>query len=34
LRFANATEGWALDVTQNLWATSDGGDHWSRLPAR
>jgi len=28
LNFANATDGWALDVSGNLWTTSDGGDHW------
>ena len=28
MTFANATDGWALDVNQNLWTTSDGGDHW------
>jgi photosystem II stability/assembly factor-like uncharacterized protein len=28
MSFADATDGWALDVNQNLWTTSDGGDHW------
>ena len=28
MSFANATDGWALDVNQDLWTTSDGGDHW------
>jgi BNR/Asp-box repeat len=28
MTFANATDGWALDVNQSLWTTSDGGDHW------
>jgi photosystem II stability/assembly factor-like uncharacterized protein len=28
LSFASATDGWALDVSGNLWTTSDGGDHW------
>jgi photosystem II stability/assembly factor-like uncharacterized protein len=32
IRFADTTNGWALDVSGNVWATNDGGDHWSRLP--
>ena len=33
LAFANANDGWALDNSQRLWTTSDGGDHWqSRAP--
>lgn len=28
LSFASATDGWALDLSENLWTTSDGGDHW------
>jgi photosystem II stability/assembly factor-like uncharacterized protein len=28
LSFANATDGWVLDISENLWTTSDGGDHW------
>jgi photosystem II stability/assembly factor-like uncharacterized protein len=28
MSFATATDGWALDVNQGLWTTSDGGDHW------
>ena len=28
LTFANATDGWALDNSQTVWTTSDGGDHW------
>jgi photosystem II stability/assembly factor-like uncharacterized protein len=28
LSFANATDGWAVDNSSNVWTTSDGGDHW------
>lgn len=28
LTFANATDGWALDNSQIVWTTSDGGNHW------
>lgn len=33
IRFANATEGWAVDVDKNIWITVDGGDHWALGPA-
>jgi photosystem II stability/assembly factor-like uncharacterized protein len=26
--FANATDGWAVDNSSNVWTTSDGGNHW------
>jgi len=32
LRFANADDGWALDVYQNIWSTHDGGATWQQLP--
>ena len=28
MAFANANDGWAVDVSGVVWATSDGGDHW------
>jgi photosystem II stability/assembly factor-like uncharacterized protein len=31
IRFANETDGWALDVNRNVWFTNDGGDHWTQL---
>lgn len=30
VRFANAEDGLALDVSRNIWTTSDGGDHWTQ----
>jgi len=31
IRFGNATDGWALDVNQYIWATTDGGNHWIQV---
>jgi photosystem II stability/assembly factor-like uncharacterized protein len=30
VRFCSASDGWALDAQGYIWATSDGGDHWTR----
>jgi photosystem II stability/assembly factor-like uncharacterized protein len=30
IRFCSASDGWALDPQSYIWATSDGGDHWTR----
>ena len=30
LRFADASDGWALDATGEVWATHDGGQTWAR----
>jgi photosystem II stability/assembly factor-like uncharacterized protein len=32
IRFANADDGWALDVYQIVWFTHDGGATWQQLP--
>jgi photosystem II stability/assembly factor-like uncharacterized protein len=32
IRFANGTDGWALDSAQTIWATIDGGAHWTPVP--
>ena len=32
-RFANASDGWAMDAAQTtIWSTMDGGASWTRLP--
>jgi len=33
IQFGNANDGWALDVNQYIWATTDGGSTWTQLPA-
>jgi photosystem II stability/assembly factor-like uncharacterized protein len=33
LRFPDLAAGWALDVNQYIWATSDAGNTWTQLPA-
>ena len=30
IRFCSATDGWAVDGQHYIWATTDGGDHWTR----
>jgi photosystem II stability/assembly factor-like uncharacterized protein len=31
IRFCSASDGWALDIQNTVWATSDGGRHWTRM---
>jgi hypothetical protein len=31
LQFANLADGWALDVNQYIWATTDGGSTWTQV---
>jgi photosystem II stability/assembly factor-like uncharacterized protein len=31
IRFDNANDGWALDVNQYIWASTDGGSHWTQV---
>jgi len=31
IRFDNANDGWALDVNQYIWASTDGGNHWTQV---
>jgi photosystem II stability/assembly factor-like uncharacterized protein len=36
IRFAGSDDGWALEGTRNIWATTDGGETWTEsggLPA-
>ena len=33
IRFCSASDGWALDIQNTIWATSDGGQHWTRVSA-
>jgi photosystem II stability/assembly factor-like uncharacterized protein len=33
IRFANLAAGWAIDVNQYIWATTDAGNTWTQLPA-
>jgi photosystem II stability/assembly factor-like uncharacterized protein len=30
IRFCSAGDGWAVDGEHYIWATTDGGDHWTR----
>jgi photosystem II stability/assembly factor-like uncharacterized protein len=30
IRFANPTDGWALDISKNIWITTDAGDRWTQ----
>src|SRR5216683_2148205 len=30
IRFAGSHDGWALEGTRNIWATTDGGETWSQ----
>ena len=31
LRFADASDGWVVDASGQLWATHDGGQHWTGI---
>jgi hypothetical protein len=31
VRFCSASDGWALDLQNTIWATSDGGQHWTEV---
>jgi photosystem II stability/assembly factor-like uncharacterized protein len=33
IRFCSASDGWARDDENYIWATSDGGDHWTQVTA-
>jgi photosystem II stability/assembly factor-like uncharacterized protein len=30
-RFSSASDGWAVDSQEYIWATTDGGDHWTQV---
>ncbi len=31
VRFCSASDGWAVDLQDYIWATTDGGDHWTQV---
>lgn len=31
VRFCSAGDGWAVDSQEYIWATTDGGDHWTQV---
>ena len=31
IRLCSAGDGWAIDDQHYIWATDDGGDHWTRV---
>jgi photosystem II stability/assembly factor-like uncharacterized protein len=31
VRFSSASDGWAVDSQEYIWATTDGGEHWTQV---